>query len=140
MPFTRHLHFERRRQLHMPLKILHTPKPRIPSQTDTSLERTSLLLEDSSAWKPMDAAMLRLVTPLPMAYMRPSTLGNAPSVEQAEESRLRELIDGHRSRLGLGTAGVGWDDELSYLLSPALAAYENERLTSHPPYAAPCIL
>ena len=42
------------------------------------------------------------------------------------EAELRVLTVQYRQELGLGTH---WDDDLSYLLSPALTAYELERCT-----------
>lgn len=99
------------------------------TQASTSLEHTSLALDDPSAWKPMDPKLLRSVTPLPHACLRPSTLGEPVALEEAAEASLRALVDQHRAGLGLASQAVAWDDELSYLLSPALAAYEAERRT-----------
>ena len=75
--------------------------------------------------------MLCSVTSLPIAPLRPSSLGDLRAIELAQEANLRASVDAHREAIGLAAAGVCWDDELSDLLSPALASYESERLTGH---------
>ncbi len=101
------------------------------TQASVALEHASLQLDDPSAWKKMDATLLRGVTPLPQAPLRPCSLGEPAALESAAEAALRALVDEHRASLGLGRPGVVWDEELSYLLAPALAAYETERMTGH---------
>ena len=101
------------------------------TQASCSLEHASLDLADPSAWKPMDAALMQAITPLPMTKLRPSTLGDVVALEEAREAQLRALVDVHRAGLGLAAPGVRWDDELAERLAPALAAYETERRTGH---------
>ena len=101
------------------------------TQPSVKLEHASLELEDPYAWKKMDAALLKSVTPLPQAPLRPCSMGEPAALEAATEAALRALVDEHRSSRGLGRTGVVWDEELSYLLTPALASYETERMTGH---------
>jgi centrosomal protein CEP76 len=101
------------------------------TQPSVKLEHASLELEDPYAWKKMDAALLKSVTPLPQAPLRPCSMGEPAALEAATETALRALVDEHRASRGLGRPGVVWDEELSYLLTPALASYETERMTGH---------
>ncbi|KAG2443442.1 hypothetical protein HXX76_001800 [Chlamydomonas incerta] len=49
------------------------------------------------------------------------------AVEAALEARLREAVAAHRrAALGAGCGPLRWDEGLSHLLMPALAAYEHE--------------
>lgn len=57
--------------------------------------------------------------------MYPSGVDSA-LVSNDMEHELRGLVTDHRRDLGLNTT---WDDELSYILTPALAAYELEHST-----------
>ena len=101
------------------------------TQPSVKLEHASLELEDPYAWKKMDAALLKSVTPLPQAPLRPCSMGEPAALEAETETALRALVDEHRASRGLGRPGVVWDEELSYLLTPALASYETERMTGH---------
>ena len=105
-------------------------------QTSTSLESTSLDLADPHAWKPMEVSILRTITPIPMAHLRPSTLSNAGEMAHDVERRLCTLVNEHREGLGLPSASLEWDSELACLLEPALASYETERASGHPVGAA----
>jgi hypothetical protein len=69
-----------------------------------------------------------------ISCMRRPTL-DAVALEVSLEGQLRELLGQHRARsLPYGvSAGVLWDDHLSALLTPALAAYETEALTGVAP-------
>ena len=64
-------------------------------------------------------------------------LGHIQPLERAARGRgwllcaLRALVDEHRASLGLSLPGVLWDEELEYILAPALASYEAERVTGH---------
>ena len=98
------------------------------TQASTALTTTSLDLSDPSAWKPMDGALLASLTPLPHAPLSTPTLPPSSSLEALNEEKLRALVDAYRGRLGLRSPGVIWDDELAYLLAPALASYESERV------------
>ncbi|KAJ8288504.1 hypothetical protein COCON_G00011630 [Conger conger] len=87
-------------------------------------------LRDGSRWKAMSEEALRSVcapgstTSLPpLPALCASHLDPAATANQLE-LELRHLVAEHRKDLGLATV---WDEQLSYLLSAALAAYELER-------------
>lgn len=96
------------------------------AQPDESLSVASLQLDEPLLWKPMDASLLRALTPLPAATLTPAQLDGRPAQERAIEAELRRLIERHRSALGLGTA---WDSSLEYICAPALFSYEMEPLS-----------
>ncbi|NXJ80201.1 CEP76 protein, partial [Trogon melanurus] len=90
-------------------------------------------LHDESKWKPMSGEAIKSVCPPgttssvpPFPPLCASTIDAAVASNEVE-LQLRILVSEHRKDLGLSTV---WDDHLSYLLSPALAAYELERTTS----------
>ncbi|XP_014112383.1 PREDICTED: centrosomal protein of 76 kDa isoform X2 [Pseudopodoces humilis] len=89
-------------------------------------------LHDESRWKPMSGEAIKSVCPPgatssvpPFPPLCASTIDAAVTSNEIEV-QLRILVSEHRKDLGLSTV---WDDQLSYLLSPALAAYELERTT-----------
>ncbi|XP_066184825.1 centrosomal protein of 76 kDa isoform X2 [Sylvia atricapilla] len=89
-------------------------------------------LHDESKWKPMSGEAIKSVCPPgstssvpPFPPLCASTIDAAVTSNEIEV-QLRILVSEHRKDLGLSTV---WDDQLSYLLSPALAAYELERTT-----------
>ncbi|XP_051467738.1 centrosomal protein of 76 kDa isoform X1 [Apus apus] len=90
-------------------------------------------LHDESKWKPMSGEAIKSVcSPGTTSSVPPFPPLCASSIDAAVvsneiELQLRILVSEHRKDLGLSTV---WDDHLSYLLSPALAAYELERTTS----------
>ncbi|NXF40518.1 CEP76 protein, partial [Nyctibius bracteatus] len=90
-------------------------------------------LHDESKWKPMSGEAIKSVcSPGTTSSVPPFPPLCASTVDAAVTSneielQLRILVSEHRKDLGLSTV---WDDHLSYLLSPALAAYELERTTS----------
>ncbi|XP_078071809.1 centrosomal protein of 76 kDa isoform X1 [Mustelus asterias] len=101
-------------------------------QPSDNVELCNFNLSDESKWKSMSAEAIKSVCapgssislpPFP-PLCAPVTDGAAASNEI--ELVLRNLISEHRKDLSLNTL---WDDHLSYLLSPALAAYEIERTT-----------
>jgi len=84
-------------------------------------------LSNKSAWKSMSADAIRSVCG---SGLSPKLLGAVnlvptnidPILKSNDlEMELRSLVFDHRNDLGLTTT---WDDDLCYLLSPALAAYE----------------
>uniref|UniRef100_A0A8C4PY17 Centrosomal protein of 76 kDa n=1 Tax=Eptatretus burgeri TaxID=7764 RepID=A0A8C4PY17_EPTBU len=85
-------------------------------------------LSNSSHWKAMSPEALSAAGagngPAPPPLTPPAI---DPIVASNElEMQLRVVIAQHRETLSLSTV---WDDQLCYLLSPALAAYELERAT-----------
>ncbi|XP_067146831.1 centrosomal protein of 76 kDa isoform X2 [Apteryx mantelli] len=90
-------------------------------------------LQDESKWKPMSGEAIKSVcSPGTISSVPPFPPLCASTIDAAITSneielQLRILVSEHRKDLGLSTV---WDDQLSYLLSPALAAYELERTTS----------
>ncbi|XP_076112649.1 centrosomal protein of 76 kDa-like [Mytilus galloprovincialis] len=89
-------------------------------------------LGNESRWKPMSQDAVLSVCGLGASPSWPtlpplcsSTL-DPTLVSNDLEQQLRVLLFEHRRDLGLTTV---WDDQLSYLLTPALAAYELERVT-----------
>ncbi|RMC15599.1 hypothetical protein DUI87_07801 [Hirundo rustica rustica] len=89
-------------------------------------------LHDESKWKPMSGEAIKSVCPPgatssvpPFPPLCASTIDAAVTSNEIEV-QLRILVSEHRKDLGFSTV---WDDQLSYLLSPALAAYELERTT-----------
>ncbi|XP_037982904.1 centrosomal protein of 76 kDa [Motacilla alba alba] len=89
-------------------------------------------LHDESKWKPMSGEAIKSVcAPGATSSVPPSPPLCASTIDAAVTSnemevQLRMLVSEHRKDLGLSTV---WDDQLSYLLSQALAAYELERTT-----------
>ncbi|XP_041333591.1 centrosomal protein of 76 kDa isoform X2 [Pyrgilauda ruficollis] len=89
-------------------------------------------LHDESKWKPMSGEAIKSVcAPGATSSVPPSPPLCASTIDAAVTSnemevQLRILVSEHRKDLGLSTV---WDDQLSYLLSQALAAYELERTT-----------
>jgi centrosomal protein CEP76 len=85
--------------------------------------------EDGNLWKGMDQDILVGIEHQEQVPFCPSTL-NPLATEEALERALRPMIaDYRRANLKLGTP---WDAQLGYLLTPALAAYEMERLAGTP--------
>ena len=95
-------------------------------QPDDALPATSLELGDRTQWRALDATLLRPLAPVPQAPLAPATVRDRPRREEGLESELRRLIAAHRASLSLDT---DWDEQLAYLLAPALYSYETERLT-----------
>ncbi|XP_041454827.1 centrosomal protein of 76 kDa-like [Lytechinus variegatus] len=89
-------------------------------------------LQDSSLWKAMSADALASVCGSSSNTYWPNSPPLVPShldsslVSNELELQLRALTMDHRKDLGLTSV---WDEELSYLLNPALASYETERMT-----------
>ncbi|CAI5779770.1 Centrosomal protein of 76 kDa [Podarcis lilfordi] len=141
------------RYIHNPIKpddppIVEQPKPLYPYRTigcvfnhhkflancqpTDAVEVCAFDLHDESKWKPMSGEAIKSVcSPGATTALPPFPPLCASSVDAAVTSnelelQLRMLVVEHRKDLGLSTV---WDDQLSYLLSPALAAYELERTT-----------
>ncbi|XP_043543657.1 centrosomal protein of 76 kDa isoform X2 [Chiloscyllium plagiosum] len=101
-------------------------------QPSDTVELCHFDLNDESKWKSMSMEAIKSVcAPGSSISLPPFPPLCAPTIDGAAASNeielvLRSLISEHRKDLGLNTV---WDDHLSYLLSPALAAYEIERTT-----------
>ncbi|XP_055892466.1 centrosomal protein of 76 kDa-like [Biomphalaria glabrata] len=102
------------------------------SQPSDSVEVCHFDLANEAHWKSMSSDAIISVCgagacptwPIPPP-LSPSTL-DPILLSNDLEQQLRVLVMEHRRDQGLTTA---WDDQLSYILTPALAAYETERLT-----------
>jgi centrosomal protein CEP76 len=94
-------------------------------QPDDAVQATSFDLANWALWKGIDptviAGIRRLEVP-PLQFFPLAT----HSMEEALETSLAALIASHRADNGLATH---WDGQLSYLLSPALLAYEMENVS-----------
>ncbi|KAJ8602334.1 hypothetical protein CTAYLR_004204 [Chrysophaeum taylorii] len=104
-------------------------------RSDKLVDGVSLDLDDPTSWMLLDAKAHggvedeAYVSPAADFALVPTRL-DVPAAELALENELRELVERRRlAQLGLLTT---WDRELSYMLQPALAAYENDRVTGHP--------
>ncbi|XP_061450875.1 centrosomal protein of 76 kDa isoform X2 [Rhineura floridana] len=101
-------------------------------QPTDAVEVCAFDLHDESKWKPMSGEAIKSVcspgatTALPPFPPLCASTIDAAAASNELELQLRVLAVEHRKDLGLTTV---WDDQLSYLLSPALAAYECERTT-----------
>ena len=90
-------------------------------------------LKDQAKWKAMSEDAISTVCAPSFVSTVPSCL---PPLCQSQldatlaandlERQLRSLTVLHRQDIGLNTQ---WDEQLSYVLSPALASYETERVT-----------
>ncbi|XP_070320614.1 protein spire homolog 1 isoform X3 [Odocoileus virginianus] len=102
-------------------------------QPSDSVESCVFDLNDESKWKPMSEEAVKSVcapgatTSLPPFPPLCASTIDASVTSNEIEMQLRLLVSEHRKDLGLTTV---WEDQLSYLLSPALASYEFERTTS----------
>ncbi|XP_036275238.1 centrosomal protein of 76 kDa isoform X8 [Pipistrellus kuhlii] len=102
-------------------------------QPSDSVETCVFDLNDESKWKPMSEEAIKSVcapgatTSLPPFPPLCASTIDASVTSNEIEMQLRLLVSEHRKDLGLTTV---WEDQLSYLLSPALASYEFERTTS----------
>lgn len=141
------------RYIHRPINpddppLVEQPKPLYPYRTigcifnhqkffgncqpSDAVEVCVFDLHNESKWKPMSGEAIKSVCPPgatssvpPFPPLCASTIDAAVTSNEMEV-QLRVLVSEHRKDLGLSTV---WDDQLSYLLSPALAAYELERTT-----------
>ncbi|XP_010637302.1 centrosomal protein of 76 kDa isoform X2 [Fukomys damarensis] len=102
-------------------------------QPSDAVETCVFDLNDESKWKPMSEDAIKSVcapgatTSLPPFPPLCASSVDASATSNEIEMQLRLLVSEHRKDLGLTTV---WEDQLSYLLSPALASYEFERTTS----------
>lgn len=88
-------------------------------------------VHEEALWSPLDAVAIAdhsRFLPLPIA-LAPPTVASGP-VACALEASLRHEVTAWRRQLGL--SDPLFDAQLEHCLSPALAAYESERLTGRP--------
>uniref|UniRef100_A0A8C9UZV9 Centrosomal protein of 76 kDa n=1 Tax=Scleropages formosus TaxID=113540 RepID=A0A8C9UZV9_SCLFO len=141
------------RYLHQPINpddppLASQPKPSYPYRTvgcvfnhrtflancqpSDAVELCIFDFQDQSRWKAMSEEALRAVcAPGSTTSLPPLPPLCGPSLDPAAASNhleleMRYLVSEHRKDLSMSTT---WDDHLSYLLSAALAAYEQERCT-----------
>lgn len=96
-------------------------------QADDHVSHTIFDFGDDSLWKPMDSFHIKALPKVPFASIMPSTL-DIIDEEKMLERALKKKVTGLRlSEAGLKTS---YDKQLEYMLSPALANYEYERLAS----------
>lgn len=106
------------------------------NQPTDSVEVCHFHLRDEARWKSMSQDAIMSVcgstsTPLWPQFPPLCAPGIDASLASNDlEQQLRVLVTEHRRDMGLTTM---WDDQLSYLLTPSLAAYETERTTGLTP-------
>ena len=98
----------------------------------SNIDTCSFNLKDQGKWKSMSEDAIQTICNPTMASNMPQipplcqNLLDSALISNDLERQLRSLVFAHRQDIGLTTT---WDDKLSYILSPALASYENERVT-----------
>jgi centrosomal protein CEP76 len=101
-------------------------------QAISNVDTCNFHLRDQSKWKAMseDAIMTvcqpSFVSTIPYLPTLCQNQLDTTLISNDLERQLKSLITLHRKEIGLNTF---WDDHLSYVMSPALAAYEMERVT-----------
>ena len=96
-------------------------------QVDDVVANVSWELENESLWKPMALDVLAPLTHAPNFLPLRPPLPSTHDLSESLELSLKRHIEQYRSQQDLGTS---WDDELGYLLTPALANYEMDRIGS----------
>lgn len=99
-------------------------------QVDDDVVECDFNFDNNVTWKSMDPEAIA-VAPRPVeqcASLIPPTLNSQACAEELERE-LKDLIVQKRSS-AFGKSAL-FDDDLSYLLQPALAAYEMERITGY---------
>ena len=89
-------------------------------QKTDSISNCIFDLDNESMWKSMSRMKLGLVKRFPRLPLCPP-IGNAYRTEEDTELQLKKLIESSRKDLGLSTS---WDEEMGYILTPALQSYE----------------
>ncbi|ESO82822.1 hypothetical protein LOTGIDRAFT_229828 [Lottia gigantea] len=99
------------------------------NQSCNNVEVCRFILENESLWKSMsEDAIASVCGPLVQHTWPPLSPSNL-DVHFASndlEDQIKALVTEHRQDQGLTSV---WNDEFSYLLTPALASYETERVT-----------
>ncbi|XP_033119568.1 centrosomal protein of 76 kDa-like [Anneissia japonica] len=102
------------------------------NQPSDTVELCRFELHDDTLWKAMSVDAVQSVCGPGNLPSWPNHSPLCPNITDASlasndlEYQLRGLVTDQRKDLGLTTV---WDDQLSYLLTPSLAAYEQERVT-----------
>jgi centrosomal protein CEP76 len=97
------------------------------AQLDDSVHLVDWRLELPASWKAMnERAISVLPRRAPPIYLRGPLL-HLPTEEKSLEGKLRELVANYRREYA--NLSTHWSADLSYLLAPALASYESERVT-----------
>jgi len=94
-------------------------------QKDDRVAGCSFHFLDDRCWKGMDGRLLKALKHQRQVTLLPPKL-DPSAVAQAIESALKGLIHSYRERND--ASRTSWDSDLSYMLTPALDAYENERV------------
>lgn len=94
-------------------------------QVDDVVANTNWDLEDESCWKSMAADMVANLVPASKYLPLLPPIPNPYEAELQVENSLKNLIIQHRARTDLLT---NFDEDLGYLLSPALINYEIDRV------------
>eukprot|EP00903_Cladosiphon_okamuranus_P009829 g9342.t1 len=101
-------------------------------QADNRVRHTSLNISDPKLWKPMDSSRILApglsyhpasAGPAGVVLLRPAL--NTETTAECVELDLKRRVTAWREGKGWSTT---WDDDLGYLLGPAVFAYEQERL------------
>ncbi|CAM9697417.1 unnamed protein product [Pylaiella littoralis] len=100
-------------------------------QADNRVRHTSLDISNPKLWKPMDSRRIHTpgmcypasAGPAGVVLLRPDF--NTESMAEGVELGLKRRITAWREGNGWSTT---WDDDLGYLLGPAVFAYEQERV------------
>lgn len=101
-------------------------------QPSINIETCSFILKDQTKWKAMSEDAINTVssslhvTTVPHLPLLCKNQFDPVLLSKSLEKELRLILYNYRKQLGLTS---NWDDNLSYILTPALASYENERLT-----------
>lgn len=95
-------------------------------QESDRVESARYDLHNPDHWKPMNQDVLRTVTPQLAAPLSAPDASTVAADEEAVEKGIRAQMVHHRRGKGLATV---FDDNLEYLLTPALSSYELERVT-----------
>ncbi|GMH46383.1 hypothetical protein TrRE_jg9568, partial [Triparma retinervis] len=95
--------------------------------TPNTIPNVDFDLSDPKNWRSMDPKAIKVATP---AVDEPATLTRKGDGERAtdtlERALLKIITQKREDAFGLSS---NFDDDLAYLLQPAISAYENERLT-----------
>lgn len=96
-------------------------------QLSDRVSRCAFDLGNYVHWKPMEPSVLApLARTAQVCPLAPVPRPLADEAADGLEASLRRMLAAHRAEQALATS---WDSELEYLLSPALAAYEAERVS-----------
>eukprot|EP00696_Hemimastix_kukwesjijk_P014993 gnl/Hemi2/3085_TR1090_c0_g1_i1.p1 gnl/Hemi2/3085_TR1090_c0_g1~~gnl/Hemi2/3085_TR1090_c0_g1_i1.p1 ORF type:complete len:641 (+),score=176.65 gnl/Hemi2/3085_TR1090_c0_g1_i1:145-2067(+) len=102
------------------------------NQPDDAILGCSFDLENDTQWKAMRPDHIATLTPVVEVPLRAPTF-SIFTLEESLEASLQDLISTYRRELRpLQQLTTNWDAQLSYLLTPAIASYEMERVHGTP--------